>query len=70
MKSAEKLLAAAGAGIVAWVLFILFLLVGWVMNIFKLAGLLLTDQPFVFTGEIVMRLVGIFPPVGGVVGWF
>lgn len=43
---------------------------GYVQNIFKLAGLLLTDQPIGFTSEILIRIIGIFPPVGSIVGWF
>lgn len=46
---------------------ILALMIGWVMNIFKLWNSDLT----VITGETVLRVVSIFvAPLGGVIGWF
>lgn len=53
------------AGIVFWILLTLFLGVGYVRNIVKLIKL---DFKEPFKAEVI-RGVGIFPPVGVIVGW-
>lgn len=58
----------AGLGVIGAVLYAflgLALVVGWVMNLFKLFGHL----P-IFDIELVIRLIGLFPVIGGIVGWF
>lgn len=45
----------------------IFLIIGWIMNIFDLLGA--SFDPL--TGEVVVRLIGIFVfPLGGILGWF
>lgn len=54
------------AAIVTWIAIIIAAGVGWIINIVKLAGM-----PSDATGEMVLRVVGIFlPPLGVVMGYF
>jgi len=52
-------------GIGLWVVSVLFLLAGWVMNLitlFSMQG---------FSGELFLRIIGVFMiPVGGILGYF
>lgn len=59
--TANELLAVMGIAVVA------IGAAGWVWNIVKLAG----SDFGVFTGLLIVRVVGIFvPPVGAIVGYF
>lgn len=62
--------ASLGAvGIVAWLLVILALVVGYVHNIIDVVHLALSNSPV--TVLMLMRVVGIFAmPLGGILGWF
>lgn len=40
--------------------------IGWIMNIYKLV----TTDPFVINGEVIVQVIGIFiAPLGAVLGW-
>ena len=47
--------------------FIGAVLVGWVMNIVKLIQMIGQED---VSAELFIRLVGIVPPAGAIVGWF
>lgn len=45
----------------------IFLLIGWVLNLFEVIGIRYTDT---ITLEIILRVVGLFLlPLGGIMGW-
>lgn len=47
--------------------FLILAAIGWCMNIYKLA----TENPFIWDGETILRIVGIFlAPLGAIMGWF
>lgn len=47
--------------------FVMANVIGWVMNIVHLVGL----EAFAFSGENIIRIVGIFiAPIGAIMGWF
>jgi hypothetical protein len=58
-------IAAIGM-LVAWIMLVVTILIGWIMNIADLANM--SD---IVTGEGILRIVGIFVfPVGAFMGWF
>jgi len=63
-----KNLGAIGIGV--WVMVVIAIAIGWIMNIVKLIGF----SGGTFAGneiEIILRAVGVFmAPLGGVAGWF
>lgn len=44
-------------------------IIGWALNINKLATILLATGTFEWTSIVVLRIIGIFPIVGAFVGW-
>jgi hypothetical protein len=57
----------AAVGLFIWVMIVLTAFVGWVMNIIAIA----TSDQIIFTGEMVMRIIGVFiPPIGAIMGLF
>jgi len=43
---------------------------GWIANVVKVAGVLMTDDAIVWTGMLVFRIIGIFAaPLGVVLGY-
>ena len=58
------------AGIVSFILAVVIIVIGWVLNIIKLFGLV--GEGFDGNGlEVGFRAMGIFfAPVGGILGWF
>lgn len=54
---------------IAYILFILGLLIGWVMNLIEVINLGLSASPL--TTEFIVRLIGVpVGPLGGIMGWF
>jgi hypothetical protein len=52
-----------------WILAIIALLTGWVMNLYAVITMALESSPF--TTVFILRIVGVFIPViGGVLGYF
>jgi hypothetical protein len=46
---------------------IVFCVGGWILNVVHIVKL----PTIVFTGEVIVRVVGIFlPPLGAIMGWF
>ena len=53
-----------------YVIIILALVGGWIANVVKVAGVLMTDDAIVWTGMLVFRIIGIFAaPLGAVLGY-
>jgi hypothetical protein len=66
MKFIAAFLAGFGVlGVLGMITFWCAMLVGWGMNLYKLVQHLPTMDV-----ELIVRLMGIFPPIGGIVGWF
>ena len=54
-------------GVMLWVLLIITFAYGWVLNVIAIA----TSDQIIFTGEMVMRIIGVFiPPIGAIMGLF
>lgn len=50
-----------------WVLVVLFIISGWIMNISEITSL----ESIEFKGEHILRIIGIFlAPTGAIMGWF
>ncbi len=61
----EKLM---GYVVIAWFIFWATVAVGWVINVVHIVGL---ESFTPFTGELAVRIVGIFiPPLGAIMGFF
>lgn len=57
----------AALGVIGMFLMMVLLVIGWIMNIVTIAS----SSFEAATGELVVRVIGIFVPViGGVIGWF
>lgn len=55
------------AAVVAWVVFTLLMIAGWIMNLAAIIPLLDGD----FTPLLIVRIVGVILfPLGAVLGWF
>lgn len=52
-------------GSLAYVCLWVAMIVGWFMNLFKL----FSHLP-IFDAELIVRLLGLHPVIGGIVGWF
>ena len=53
--------------VIFWVLVVLFILSGWIMNISDIISL----ESIEFKGEHILRIIGIFlAPIGAIMGWF
>lgn len=64
MRTSDKV---TGLAAVAVIMVVLLMGIGWVMNIVEVFG----SNFSVITGELILRVIGIFLPfIGGVVGWF
>lgn len=57
-------------GVIAALVCVLLAAVGWGLNIYKLIELLSTDGPLQLTGMLVLRIIGLYPVFGAVIGWF
>lgn len=60
-----------GTTLLELILAVLILLgvIGYILNIYKLASVLLTPGILEWTGLLVLRLLGLIPIVGAFVGW-
>lgn len=66
LKSIAAFLTSLGAfGILAFVVIWILAIIGWIMNVCKL----FVHLPL-FDIETIVRLIGLFPAAGAIVGWF
>lgn len=43
---------------------------GWVANVVKVAGILMTNEAVVWSGMLIFRIIGIFAaPIGAILGY-
>jgi len=54
-------------GLIVGFIFMILVAIGWVMNIVHLVH----QESIGFTGETIIRIIGIFlAPIGSIMGWF
>lgn len=58
------------AGVIAMVVCMFLAAFGWGLNIYKLIMLLSTDGPVQLTGILILRIIGLYPVFGAIIGWF